>query len=111
MEKYKPKTMRGTILILLFTLTFSLSGKSQVKYGSNNGNYLTIRGTKLYYEEYGKGMPLLLLHGGLGNSADFKNSIKSIFEKYVNETKTVDYNLKICQIPVFDNVKLMCLIS
>lgn len=74
--------MRGTILILLFTLTFSLSGKSQVKYGSNNGNYLTIRGTKLYYEEYGQGMPLLLLHGGLGSIADFKKCLPHLSQKY-----------------------------
>ena len=44
--------MRFKILILLFALTISLSGLAQIKYGSNNGKYLTIRGTKLYYEEY-----------------------------------------------------------
>lgn len=34
-------------------------------YGSNNGKYLTVSNIKVYYEEYGKGTPLLLLHGGL----------------------------------------------
>lgn len=38
-----------------------------IKYGSNNGKYLTVKGTKLYYEEYGTGTPLLLLHQGLGS--------------------------------------------
>ncbi|PSL34085.1 alpha/beta fold hydrolase [Dyadobacter jiangsuensis] len=38
-----------------------------VKYGSNNGKYLTIRNTRVYYEEYGNGVPLLLLHQGLGS--------------------------------------------
>jgi len=43
-----------TILIfILFQLPFLASG--QINYGSNNGKYLTIRGTKIYYEEYGKG--------------------------------------------------------
>lgn len=41
--------------------------KVPVKYGSNNGKYLTIKGSKIYYEEYGKGKPLLLLHQGLGS--------------------------------------------
>ena len=74
--------MRFKILILLFTLTFPLSGVAQIKYGSNNGKYLTIRGTKLYYEEYGKGTPLLLLHGGLGSITDFKKCIPNLSKKY-----------------------------
>lgn len=74
--------MRFKILILLFTLTFSLSGIAQIKYGSNNGKYLTIRGTKLYYEEYGKGIPLLLLHGGLGSITDFKKCLPNLSKKY-----------------------------
>ena len=74
--------MRFKILILLFTLTLSLSGIAQIKYGSNNGKYLTIRGTKLYYEEYGKGTPLLLLHGGLGSITDFKKCIPNLSKKY-----------------------------
>ena len=74
--------MRFKILILLFTLTFSLSGIAQIKYGSNNGKYLTIRGTKLYYEEYGKGTPLLLLHGGLGSITDFKK-VFPIYQKNI----------------------------
>jgi pimeloyl-ACP methyl ester carboxylesterase len=40
---------------------------TSIPYGSNKGSYLTIHGTKIYYEEYGKGMPLLLLHQGLGS--------------------------------------------
>ena len=74
--------MRFKILFLLFTLTFSLSGIAQIKYGSNNGKYLTIRGTKLYYEEYGKGIPLLLLHGGLGSITDFKKCLPNLSKKY-----------------------------
>ena len=43
------------------------NAEAPVRYGSNNGRYLTIRNTKIYYEEYGKGAPLLLLHQGLGS--------------------------------------------
>ena len=31
-----------------------------------NGHYATVNGVKLYYEIYGSGKPLVLLHGGLG---------------------------------------------
>ncbi|MGX5853939.1 alpha/beta fold hydrolase [Dyadobacter jiangsuensis] len=43
------------------------NAEAPVRYGSNNGRYLTIRNTKIYYEEYGNGVPLLLLHQGLGS--------------------------------------------
>lgn len=68
--------------ILFFTLVFSLSGNAQIKYGSNNGKYLTIKGTKIYYEEYGEGTPLLLIHGGFGSIIDFENVIPILSEKY-----------------------------
>jgi pimeloyl-ACP methyl ester carboxylesterase len=68
--------------ILLLTLVFSLSGIAQIKYGSNNGKYLTIKGTKTYYEEYGKGTPLLLLHGGFGSIADFEYVIPILAKNY-----------------------------
>jgi hypothetical protein len=53
------------LIFILFQLPILAFG--QINYGSNNGKYLTIRGTMIYYEEYGKGTPLILLHGGLGN--------------------------------------------
>jgi pimeloyl-ACP methyl ester carboxylesterase len=68
--------------ILLFTLIFSLGVNAQIKYGSNNGKYLTIKGTKIYYEEYGEGTPLLLIHGGFGSIIDFENVIPILSEKY-----------------------------
>jgi len=47
-------------------LSFPFFGQAQINCGSSNGNYLTIRGTKLYYEEYGKGTPLLMSSGIIG---------------------------------------------
>ena len=61
---------------LFFCLTISLAMLScdkpketaeSIRYGSNKGKYLNIHSTKIYYEEYGKGTPLLLLHQGLGS--------------------------------------------
>ncbi|MFK7001743.1 alpha/beta fold hydrolase [Flavobacterium oreochromis] len=54
----------------------------QVEYGSNNGKYLQIQGTKIYYEEYGSGTPLLLLHGGFGNIADYSSIIPELAKKH-----------------------------
>ena len=76
------RNMKFKILIFLFTLTFSLSGNAQIKYGSNNGKYLTIKGVKIYYEEYGKGVPLLLIHGGFGSITDFEKVIPILSNKY-----------------------------
>jgi len=46
--------------------------KKKIDYGSNGGAYINIRGKKVYYEEYGSGMPLLLLSGG-GHSRSIKD--------------------------------------
>ncbi len=53
-----------------------------VPYGSNNGKYISIRNTKLYYEEYGKGVPLLLLHGGMGSIADYALCIPGLSKHF-----------------------------
>lgn len=65
-------------------LTFPFLGHGQIKYGSNNGKYLTLLGKKIYYEEYGHGIPLLLLSGGgLSRSIkDFEQSIPNLSKKY-----------------------------
>lgn len=56
-------------------------------YGNNekSGNYVAVNGIKLYYEIYGNGKPLVLLHGNGGSIsghkiriADFKNNYKVI---------------------------------
>ena len=43
--------------------------QSQIDYGSNEGQYIKIDDTDIYYEQYGEGIPTLLLHGGLVPSA------------------------------------------
>lgn len=74
--------MRIKVLLFLFTLFISINVTSQVRYGSNNGKYLTIKDTKIYYEEYGKGIPLLLIHGAFGGINDFENVIPLLSKKY-----------------------------
>jgi len=72
------------ILALILLITLSLSAqKKAIEYGSNPvaGKYANIRGAKLYYEIYGQGQPLLMLHGNGGSMAAFKNQIP-FFEKH-----------------------------
>lgn len=72
------------VAFFLFQQTFSQNTFDNIKLGSNleNGKYASIEGTKIYYETYGQGTPLLLLHGGLGSIENFENSIPSLASKY-----------------------------
>jgi pimeloyl-ACP methyl ester carboxylesterase len=74
--------MKSKTILLLTTLFFTILGNAQIEYGSNNGKYLTIKDTKIYYEEYGKGTPLLLIHGGFGSISDFEKIIPILAKKH-----------------------------
>ena len=69
----------GALLFVMLMIQFSFA---QVPYGSNNGNYVTIKGAKVYYEEYGKGTPLILLHGGFGSISNFNQVIGPLSKNY-----------------------------
>jgi pimeloyl-ACP methyl ester carboxylesterase len=70
--------MRVTTLFLLLS-TFSINqfANAQIHYGNNPaaGHYLSTRGFKLYYETYGEGEPLLLLHGNGGSIENMANQV------------------------------------
>ena len=53
---------------------------NNTKVGSNReiGKYATIDKIQIYYEIYGQGAPLLLIHGGLGSIENFKNCIPTL---------------------------------
>ena len=53
-------------------------------YGNNDGTgkYANINGIRIYYEEYGKGEPLLLLHGNSSSISLFENQIPVFSKKY-----------------------------
>ncbi|HRH51229.1 MAG TPA: alpha/beta hydrolase [Panacibacter sp.] len=70
------------IIIISFVLTGLVYGQQKIKYGSNNGKYLSIFNTKIYYEEYGKGIPLILLEGGMGSIEDFSLCIPALSKKF-----------------------------
>lgn len=76
---------RVLLLGLLFFISIysvPINSQAKINYGSNKGKYISIDNTKIYYEEYGKGVPLLLLHGGLGSIADFQLVIPVLSKYY-----------------------------
>jgi pimeloyl-ACP methyl ester carboxylesterase len=76
-------------LIFLINIFLSFSCKTQsdakaIPYGNNinAGNYISVNGIKLYYEIYGKGEPLVLIHGNGGNIAYMKPQIEYFSKSY-----------------------------
>ncbi len=74
---------KQTFLAILLLLIAVLPGKAQnPDYGNNAaaGHYAAINGIQLYYETYGSGKPLVMLHGNGGSIEAFRNQIP-FFEK------------------------------
>lgn len=86
--------MKKPIKLLLLLLIYSIAaiGSAQVQmnykfdtpYGKNTavGKFTEINGAKIYYEEYGKGEPLLLIHGNGGSIESMGNQIDYFKSKY-----------------------------
>jgi pimeloyl-ACP methyl ester carboxylesterase len=79
--------MKKTLLRAFVVAHFILLGaeclaQTAIPYGSNNGKYQRVNGVKLYYEEYGQGTPLLLIHGGLGSIENFAPLIAELSKRF-----------------------------
>jgi len=79
--------MKKYLFILAFLQTITLFGYGQQKpisYGNNPtvGKYYNIRGIKMYFEVYGEGKPLLMIHGNGGSIDAFKKNIPYFSKKY-----------------------------
>lgn len=72
-----------TFLAILFS-AFAYTQPSKIVYGSNAkaGHYANIRGIKMYYEIYGAGKPLLIIHGNGGSIKDFNKQIPYFSKEY-----------------------------
>lgn len=66
------------------SLTTILFTQQNISYGSNprTGKYIHINDINLYYEVYGKGQPLLLMHGNSGSIASFSKFIPYLAKQY-----------------------------
>jgi len=75
--------MKNTICLIAAVL-FTGVMFAQVRYGHNKdaGHYLSTRGFKMYYEQYGSGKPLLFIHGNGGSIDNFSNNIPFFAKKY-----------------------------
>ena len=61
------------VLTFCFIVTFLINSDVDAQEPvAPNGKFATIKGLKIYYEDSGKGMPLLLLHGFKGTASDWK---------------------------------------
>ena len=75
------------ILSIYVKFSFAQQGTSPfdtTRYGKNAavGKYADIRGFKMYYETYGKGEPLLIIHGNGGSINNFLYQIPYFAENY-----------------------------
>jgi len=64
--------------------TVRIDGTHPINFGDNDsaGHYTTANGIKLYYETYGEGRPLLLLHGNSGSIVQFNEQILPLSQHY-----------------------------
>jgi pimeloyl-ACP methyl ester carboxylesterase len=83
--------MKKTLIIILaLTCSFAQTGIAQVQktfstpYGNNPaaGKFATVNGIKMYYEVYGSGEPMVLIHGNGGSVASMANQIDYFKTKY-----------------------------
>lgn len=84
------KTIKKFSLSLLYNIKILLifccinSCAQEMKYGINdkNGRYANAGDAKIYYEVYGEGKPIVLLHGGFSYIDQYKQYIPELSKKY-----------------------------
>lgn len=72
------KLINTLFVCLLFVLT-EVPAQESV---SPNGKFATINGLKIYYEESGKGMPVILLHHYFTTASQWKTYVPELAKKY-----------------------------
>ncbi len=73
-----------TIIFTLLFFTVSVFAQTEPDYGNNPsaGQFVKLRGINMYYETYGTGKPLLIIHGNGGSIKDFSKQIPYFSKEY-----------------------------
>lgn len=81
---YQKNYLRFSVLLSLLFLANICSAQSGIPYGNNPaaGKYFNSNDTKIYYEIYGEGKPLVLLHGNGGSIRSRSDLIPEFAKKY-----------------------------
>jgi pimeloyl-ACP methyl ester carboxylesterase len=72
------------LLFVLILVSCNTQTKNQIDYGSNPaaGTYVDVNDIRVYYEVYGEGAPLLLLHGNSGSIENFIYQIPELSKHF-----------------------------
>lgn len=84
-KKQKINYMKTIQIIPFLLIAITISLKSQdIPYGVNEtaGRYCNVGDANIYYEVYGEGFPVVLLHGGFGYIDSFKKYISALSKKF-----------------------------
>jgi pimeloyl-ACP methyl ester carboxylesterase len=76
--------MTATLFRSSFAQSSGIVALDTASFGKNEqaGRYVKTRGFNMYYETYGKGEPLLFIHGGAGSINDFINQVSYFARRY-----------------------------
>ncbi|MCL5035196.1 MAG: alpha/beta hydrolase [Bacteroidetes bacterium] len=71
-------------LCISIAVTFPVQAGTKIVYGSNPkaGHYVHVNGIELYYEVYGRGHPLLLMHGNGGSIHSMRYQIPALAKRF-----------------------------
>ncbi len=79
MKKIYPRCLAFCFIITHCVFISEINAQVPV---TQNGKFATVNGLRLYYEDTGKGMPLILLHGFTGTAAIWKPFIPQFAKSY-----------------------------
>jgi pimeloyl-ACP methyl ester carboxylesterase len=86
--KYLKEVLLIALTLFLLRLTFaqssSITALDSTLFGKNValGKFVNLRGFTMYYEIYGQGEPVLMIHGNGGSISSFANQIPYFSKKY-----------------------------
>ena len=74
--------IRTLLIISSMSLSSSPAIAQDITYGSNDGKYVEVLGRQIYYEEYGSGTPIFMIHGGPGSIDHFSKVIPVLSQHF-----------------------------